>query len=262
MIFPFVVIESKISARNQFTVAEGCQPTHALFYLKKGNFVMEIEGKTENLRAGDYVILPDYVPFRRSILEPLEFVYIKFAYNKNCPYSLNMPYGKVSFKDNSRFSASISAIETLIASDELLSAAYREHLLLDILFQIHFEQNPHGISCENRVCRDKTVNSATEYIEQNIGNKILIADVCRAAGTNASTLNFKFRRELNMSIGEFIACERMKKAKRLLLGTTYNISEIAARCGYENVYYFSNAFKKQQGVSPSEYLRNYREEQS
>ena len=60
-----------------------------------------------------------------------------------------------------------------------------------------------------------------------------------------------------MSVGQFITGERMKIAKHLLIGTTYTISEIAERCGFDNVYYFSNSFKQQTGMSPSEYLKQY-----
>ena len=72
-----------------------------------------------------------------------------------------------------------------------------------------------------------------------------------------STLNFRFRRTFNMSVGQYIVNEKMKKARRLLVGTTYSITELADRCGFENVYYFSNAFKKAHGISPVKYKNNY-----
>lgn len=255
MSFPFKIIESEISSRKQFELVDGHQPTHALFYLKKGSFMVEIDGIKDEISAGDCVILPDYIHFHRSVLNPIEFVYVKFRYNLNCPYSFNMPYGKVNFKDKKRFLSSISMLEKLITCDDALSVGYREHLLIDILFQIHFEQHPIGMPLEKMLCHDELVVLADKYIAENLGNKILIDDLCSAVGTNASTLNFKFRREFDMSIGQFIMNERIKKAKHLLASTTYNISEIASRCGFENVYYFSNAFKKINGITPSDYRR-------
>jgi len=255
MYFPFKIIESKIADRKQFELGDGHQPTHALFYLKEGSFVVEIDGTKEEIHAGDCVILPDYIHFRRSVVNHIVFVYIKFAYNTNCPFSLELPYGKVEFKDRNRFFASISALERLIDSDDPLSASYREHLLIDILFQIYFEQNSIGMPFEKRSYHNALVVSAIAYIEENISKKIMIEDICRAVGTNASSLNFKFRREVDMSIGQFIINERMKKARHLLISTTYSLSEIALRCGFENVYYFSNAFKKINGISPSAYRK-------
>lgn len=258
MFFPFEIIESKISNRNQFELLDGCQPTHSLFYLKSGCFSIEIDGTEDEIRSGDCIILPDYIHFHRNVINPVEFIYIKFTQTENCPYSFSLPYGKVTFKDKNRFISSITSIEQLITSDTVISANYREHLLMDILFQIHFEQHPADTSPHHTVCHDVLVCSAAGYIREHIREKILIEDLCRFVGTNTSTLNFKFRREFDMSIGQFIASERIKKAKHLLISTTYSISEVARRCGFENVYYFSNAFKKITGISPSAFRQFYR----
>ena len=257
MQFPFRIIESSISKRSQFDVTDGCQPTHALFYLKKGSFDIEIDGTGETVRSGDCLILPDYLHFRRNVTEPIEFVYIKFTDNLRCPYSLSIPYGKVTLDDKKRFSYNITIIEQLLDCDDALSINYLEHLLQDILFQISFSQESIDPRSELPTPRNELVASAMEYIKERINGKILIEDVCRAIGSNSSTLNFSFRREFDMSVGQYIMNERMKKAKRFLIGTTYSIAEIAKRCGFDNIYYFSNAFKKTYEVSPTEYRSNY-----
>ena len=236
-------------------MTDGHQPTHALFYLKKGSFVIQINNKKETVTAGDCYILPDYVHHHRNVLEPIEFVYVKFRENPACPYTPDLPFGKAVFKDNDRFMSNITALEKLLPNDDFMSAAMREHLLMDILFQLCFESNPEQVSYENQACRDGLVGSAVSYIDKHLTEKILIEEVCRNTGTNASTLNFKFRREFNMSIGQYITDRRIKNACRLLISTSYSISEIASRCGFSDVYYFSNTFKKIQGISPSEYRK-------
>ena len=141
-------------------------------------------------------------------------------------------------------------------NDDLLSVNYREHLLTDILFMIYYDQIENNSHPQEQTMKDFLVESAVTYISEHLRNKILIQDICNNVGTNMSTLNFRFRRIFNMSIGQYIINEKMKKARRLLTGTTYNITEIAERCGFENVYYFSNAFKKVHGISPAKYKNN------
>ncbi len=191
------------------------------------------------------------------MVNPIEFVYVKFTNNENCPYTLDIPYGKVFFHDNERFLSSIRAMEEMIARDDYMASAYREHLVMDILFQIYAERHEGHTPLGESPIQDTLVISAIGYIRERVRSKLPIGEVCHAVGTNPSTLNFKFRRELHMSVGEFILNERMKTARRYLIGTTYKISEIASLSGFENVYYFSNAFKKVHGVSPSEYRRAY-----
>lgn len=253
---PFKIIESKITERTQFELTDGYQPTYALFYLKSGSFFIEIDGVREEMGEGDCMLLPDDIRFRRSVLNPIEFVYVKFARNPDCLYSIDIPCGRIEFKDRERFLSSMRAFEDLIMLDKPLFVEYREHLLADILFQIHFERHPAENEYQKTRCFDKTVIAAVDFIAERITDKISIADICRAVNSNASTLNHKFRRELGMSCGEYITNERMKKARHLLSGSTYNITEISQRCGYENVYYFSNAFKKAHGMSPVNYLKS------
>lgn len=255
MHFPFKIIESKYSSRSEFRLTDGHQPTHALFYLKKGSFSIEINGKKEKISTGDCYILPDYVQHLRNVIEPIEFVYVQFTDNPVCPYKMEIPFGKANFIDKQRFISNMTSFEKLLLMDDALSAGFREHLLLDILFQIHSESNPESTFQENPVSHDILVNYAIDYIKRNLTNKILIEEICRSIGTNPSTLNFKFRREFNLSVGQYITNERIKKARKLLIGTSYSISEIAVQCGFQDVYYFSNAFKKVQGVSPSLYRK-------
>ena len=255
MQFPFRIIESMHTSRKEFHITDGCQPTNALFFLKKGSFTIQINDKKEKISAGDCYILPDYIQYRPNVIEPIEFIYVKFACNSACPYKMEIPVGKVNFIDKQRFISNVTSLEKLLSKDDLLSAGYREHLLLDIMFQIYSESQPETASQEKTVSRDAVVNYAAEYIEQNLNHKILIEQICHGIGTNASTLNFKFRREFNLSVGQYIVRERIKKAAKLLVGTSYSISEIATRCGFQDVYYFSNVFKKVRGISPSKYRK-------
>ena len=49
----------------------------------------------------------------------------------------------------------------------------------------------------------------------------------------------------------------MDKARELLLDSSLNINEIANVVGYNNSLYFSRVFKKNSGVSPSEFKKAF-----
>ena len=54
---------------------------------------------------------------------------------------------------------------------------------------------------------------------------------------------------------KYITRLRVERAKELLRTKRFTVSEISDMCGFENVYYFSNVFKKITGVSPRNYIK-------
>ena len=62
-----------------------------------------------------------------------------------------------------------------------------------------------------------------------------------------------FKAETGETFGSFLADFRAKKAIILLKDQELKIYEIAERCGYATQHYFSNAFKKETGMSPMDY---------
>ena len=256
MEYPFKIIESKISERSEFTMTDGKQPTHALLYVKEGKFVMKMDGGVqENVTEGDCVIFPDYVHFTRSVSSPIVFVYIKFSANKNSSFNYELPFGKINIKDSGRFISTIEKLESLLESDNEFYSRYKNHLINDILLQIISEKSPEKQKDDFIIANDSILSAAHKYISTHISEKISIFDICKASGTNSSTLNHRFRRKIGLSAGMFITSERMKKARQLLRGTSYGIRDIALKCGFDDVYYFSNAFKKHHGISPSSFRK-------
>ncbi len=258
MEYPYEFIDLRLAKREQFDVDIGRQPTHALFYMKEGSFSLDIGGQRELITSGDCVIFNEDIAFSRRVVETIVFVYIKFRKNERSQLAMPLPYGRVTFTDEARFRSSIATYESLIDRSDRMSVMYKNHLLQDILMQLCLERGLLGEPDSDRLaelCTDKTVVSAVELIRSRLRGKLLIGEICKSIGTNPSTLNYKFRRELSCSVGEFIIGERMRTARRLLSGTTYSITKIAEMCGYENVFYFSRAFRTFEGEAPGEFRR-------
>lgn len=64
------------------------------------------------------------------------------------------------------------------------------------------------------------------------------------------TLSRTFKNVFGVSIHQLIIELRMDRAVSLLKGTSHPINEVAARCGYPDIYRFSRAFKNFYGFSP------------
>lgn len=56
-----------------------------------------------------------------------------------------------------------------------------------------------------------------------------------------------------MTFSEYLTGVRIKRAKEVLCTTGMTIQEVAAEVGYNDEKYFSRAFKKEKGMTPSKW---------
>ena len=72
-------------------------------------------------------------------------------------------------------------------------------------------------------------------------------------GISVSYLSLLFKKEKQSTFVKYLTSVRLEKAKEYLSLTNEKIIDIAGKCGYNEVYYFSHSFKKYTGVSPKKY---------
>ena len=80
-------------------------------------------------------------------------------------------------------------------------------------------------------------------------------DIAYYVGISRSHLFRSFQHYMSRSPKEYLTEYRIKQACHLLRETDLSVSAIAYSVGFENNLYFSKAFRKQKGLSPSEYRK-------
>ena len=68
-----------------------------------------------------------------------------------------------------------------------------------------------------------------------------------------------FKSEIGVNFLTYLTNLRMERAKKLLLSTALPVSEVAEQSGYGDYRVFTKAFKKSEGVTPSQYRRDFLE---
>ena len=64
-----------------------------------------------------------------------------------------------------------------------------------------------------------------------------------------------FKEREHMSVMEYLTKRRIERSVDMMLHTSMSMSDIASRCGFVSVSYFSTVFKKTMGVSPREFKK-------
>ena len=107
---------------------------------------------------------------------------------------------------------------------------------------------------EKPVQGNKAVLSARQYLAQNFTNpNLMLQDASKAAGMSNSRFSTVFAQEMGVTFTEYLTGLRMGKAKELLRATKMRSSEISEAVGYSDRHYFSYLFKKNTGMTPSEF---------
>jgi two-component system response regulator YesN len=78
-------------------------------------------------------------------------------------------------------------------------------------------------------------------------------EVCSALSISKSYLSAIFKSHTGMTLVEYLTSVRMEAAKELLANDSLRGYEVAAQVGFRDAHYFSLTFKKQTGISPTEY---------
>lgn len=98
------------------------------------------------------------------------------------------------------------------------------------------------------------LKKAVEVVEDNMDNcQFNMERFCREMGMSQTNLYRKLQGLLGISGNQFIRDIRMKRAAQLLSARQYPVSEVAMMVGFADPKYFSQAFKKQFGVLPTEF---------
>lgn len=91
------------------------------------------------------------------------------------------------------------------------------------------------------------------YIHENYMHEITVKSISTHFYYSANYLNNLFKKELNLSIPDYILNYRLQIAQRLLRERDMKIYEVIQAVGYRKASHFNQLFKKHTGQTPKEY---------
>ncbi|MGG1923122.1 AraC family transcriptional regulator [Chryseobacterium sp. NRRL B-14798] len=91
-----------------------------------------------------------------------------------------------------------------------------------------------------------------DYIVKNLNADSSLNDLAHLVGTNEFTLKKGFKEIFGTTVFGFWNDLKMEQAKKMLLDSDLNISEISDHIGYKNPRHFSSAFKRKFNILPSQ----------
>ena len=212
------------------------RPYAALSFRVKGSDTFRIGGKTFLVNPGEVLFIPADVPYEveYSVSESI------VANLLSCNYS---EAELLSFE---------SPAEGAMLFLQLLEGWQTEHSVNQAKASIYgiLEKINRG---KRKLGENAAFAACLRYVESHFQDPTLdVCDVCSACFVSRSSLQREFLEHFGISPKQYIIKLRMNLALRLLAEARLPVREIAPACGFLDEKYFSRAFKKQYGCSPSE----------
>ena len=115
---------------------------------------------------------------------------------------------------------------------------------------------PAGSETERAVSLSPLTARVRQYIDNQFADRdICLNSIAANVYANPTYISNQFKKEMGLTITEYITACRMKKAQQLIsTGMKTSLQELADAVGYNDPYYFSKSFKKYYGTTPSRYL--------
>ncbi|MBC8610757.1 Uncharacterized response regulatory protein SA0215 [uncultured Ruminococcus sp.] len=104
------------------------------------------------------------------------------------------------------------------------------------------------------------VNQLIQYIRENYDKPIRLSSLAQKFNYHPDYLSQIFKQYTGKTFGAYLTDIRIEQAKYLMDHGVSRVKDIAAMVGYSNEMYFSTAFKKSTGMSPTNYLHRLKEE--
>lgn len=127
------------------------------------------------------------------------------------------------------------------------------HKTVSILYEIIGELCSSRYNPKNK---ELIIEPAVKYISENyISENITVGYLAALCSVSESYLKKLFIARFGIPPKKYITKLRMEYAVELLSSGMFSVGRTAEILGYENIYYFSRAFKTEMGIAPSEYIR-------
>ncbi|MET0475797.1 MAG: helix-turn-helix domain-containing protein [Mycobacterium sp.] len=102
------------------------------------------------------------------------------------------------------------------------------------------------------------MGSLLQWLRENVHEPLTLAELARHEHMSERTLVRKFRASTGMSVFDWIARERVNRAKVLLETSDFAISEVAAMAGFGSAETLRRNFEKAVGTTAGAYRRTYK----
>ena len=257
-------------------------PEYILYYIHSGELAIREDDREYLLTEGQYILLDPSCEHEGLRSTTCNFTYVHFSMEgirmtlpeaafaeatvPKSGLSESSASTPVCFPKSGHLDAEDLAEDFNVALSRLLSypeddplhSYLRGSLLCELLALLAMQYRRHRLhamvtSSSTASC----VPSLKRYLSIQCGTDINSSSLEEMFHCNFDHLNRVFKKATGDTIFATLNRIRIENAKKYLATGLYTCSEVAVKCGFHDVYYFSRVFKKMTGTTPAKYRKSF-----
>lgn len=249
-------------------------PDFQLFYVVSGETELTIGSDRYVLRPGEAGIYGPDVPHRLRVTEQSDYFSLHFLWSGpsavpvHPAYAIREAVELDSARDRPPYRLVCPGYGD-VRLPRVISPTGAEPLLMRIVNEYRAERTGHGLALRAMLAelllllvrqlleggatnRAGKIDPALHAMREQPARAWTVTELAALCGYHPSYFTQLFYREQGKKPKQFLIDERIQQAKRALLRGE-SIDSIAERLGYGSIHYFSSNFKKETGLTPSEF---------
>ncbi|WP_455581004.1 AraC family transcriptional regulator [Dysosmobacter sp.] len=224
-----------------------------LHYVVSGRGRYEAEGRTFVLGPGDaFLAWPDTpIYYRADEEDPWEYYWVGFSGPSaplllaQTPFSRKAPVLHIAAGERLRQ----ALLDIYKARGGDYPSAVRMAGYLQAMLGLLMESTPK----RGREALWDYARQGAAFLQQNYSRAVSVEDAARQAGISRSYLYRAFQSAFGCSPSTYLTRFRIQRAAQLLRHSTLSIGAVATSVGFEDPFYFSRAFRREMGETPTHY---------
>ena len=220
-----------------------------LYYIIDGSFFIKIGDETFLLEKGNWYLLPYNTSYAYGTAGYAKHIYFHFNLSAVCEIDFFKAQGALMKLTCSPlvYQDMLNCIEQSGTTGQLKLRNLLYSILTDFMeaYNLSFAQSTYS-DC---------ILKATDYIKNNLRSTLTIADVAENIFVSKSNLTKHFRKELSMSVNEYINDLILLRCAHMLTTGNRSILSISEEFGFCDQFYFTRKFKAKFGKTPSRYRK-------
>lgn len=232
---------------RQYHVEREFLDQYLLIYVCSGELIVEMNGKKSTAQTDQVVLLDCRFPHKYYCTGTSDFLWFHFNGNSSKFYwdhlyeQSDIVFSGQHALDTGHSFRRVLAYAQEVPNNEHLVSMHIARILARLASPTEHAVSQHGLE------------PAVRHIRDHFDENITLDELANLCSMSPSHFIRSFGKYLNRTPHEYLLAYRLQQSKRQLLTTSDSIERIAEQCGFNSASHFARAFRKSNGISPTEF---------